>query len=319
MLVIVEGVDGVGKSSFCDRLARLIEKTHPDDTVGMLHAGPPNPKLDILEEYELLLQGYTPGTRTHVICDRWHVGEMVYGPLLRHHCRLDEARWRHLDMFLRAKGAITVHLTAPPRVVIERLKRKDGEELITEEQVEEVIHEYWDVLGTWFDVAHIHWGRDEENDARVVGATVKNAEWYEEAATKLGPFTTYVGSREPSILLLGEKRNPSGDGRWNAAFVPVPTNNSGHYLLRHLPLEMQRGVGMANALEEDIPALMKTLDFPSVVTLGREAHEVMGGYPHGSAPHPQYWRRFHHRQGETYRRLLREAALFGEELLTWRP
>jgi len=322
MLVIVEGVDGVGKSTFVEQLTHLITSIEHHDDVEKLKAGPPDPELDILEEYELAIQGYRPGQHTHVVCDRWHVGELIYGPILRGTSRLDLARLTHLEMFLRSRGALVVHLTAPPLEIIERRKRRGEMDLLADDQVELVLHEYMDVLWDTATRTRIgYWGQNTQEDVKLLREMMSYAWDLDLAARPLEEFPTYIGPPKPEYLLLGEQRNTRPDDRWEAAFVPVPTGNSGHYLLSNLPPELRVKAGIANALEEDLTGLLAALDYPNVVALGKEAHNAVSeiSWKHGTVPHPQYWRRFYHDHKVVYRRILREAALFGEDLLSWRP
>lgn len=318
MLVIVEGVDGVGKTSFCDRLHSLIEKEYPGEMIYRGKAGPPDDR-EILEQYEMDLQCYRPMRDEHFILDRWHVGELIYGPMLRGTSRLDEVRLRHLTMFLWAKGAFVIHLTAPPLEVVRRRRERGELDLIEDHQVKTVIHAYWDTVGEWTNVAHAYWGKSGDTDITVVTNALKQARVMEFNAASLNDFPTYIGPSDPQFLLLGERRNQTTDDRWQAAFVPVPAGNSGHYLLSSIPGHMLPFVGIANAMEEDLASLLQVLDMPNVVTLGREADRAAHGYPHGSVPHPQYWRRFYHNYRGDYRRILVEAAYYEQELLTWRP
>jgi hypothetical protein len=103
--------------------------------------------------------------------------------------------------------------------------------------------------------------------------------------------------------------------------MPYP-GTSGHYLLSLLDPNGSCRVGLANACDVDDPiALWKTLDEPRVVALGRMASMKLtwAGVPHGTVPHPQYVRRFHHATGHLYAVLIRDVARSGEDAASWRP
>lgn len=112
MLVIIEGVDGVGKTTVAEALQGLTDGE-------LLHAS--QPKGDWQDEYILPLDGYHPtmGGR-HIICDRWHLGEMVYGPLYRGEVMYDSNQFILIETILLAYGAVQVYMTEDKRTVMER-------------------------------------------------------------------------------------------------------------------------------------------------------------------------------------------------------
>lgn len=320
MLIIVEGVDGVGKSTFVDLLAKRLREIEPDANVTKLKAGPPEAGCEILEEYELPLQWYRPGTGEHVICDRWHIGEYIYGPMLRGKSLLDRARQLHLDMFLRSKGAVIALMASPTRAIIERRNNRNELDLIGDGEVDFVQHRYMDLLyDSKVPTSVFCWGLGSDDD--LVMSAIRMGNKYEQRARELVYFPTYVGSHEPAYLLLGEKRNQNYDDRWESAFVPTPTGNSGHFMLTHLPVEGDGNVGLANATEVKLGELYSILGQPATVALGKVAHTRLleEAIPHGAVPHPQWVRRFAHGMGDVYGRKIREAALFGEDYSAWRP
>lgn len=316
MLIIVEGVDGVGKTTLVQTLESRIRELDPGCSVEILHRGPP--QSSFLEEYELALQDYWPGDGKHVICDRWHIGEHVYGPLLR---GLTPAPWEnyHVERFLHSRGALVVLAAAPVDKIIERRGQRGGEDLLKNDQVRYVQDRFLDI--TWrsslgAQVFHVQDG-DNERDVLTI---LKNARTLELEAVPLTGFKSYVGPCHPEVILLGERRNIKRDDRWTGAFVPVG-GSAGHYLLRALTSDVGEMAGFANALEENVPALYSVLGQPAVVALGVEARRVCleENIPHGAVPHPQFIRRFHHRSLEEYGEAIRYAALFEEDLSAWRP
>lgn len=139
MLIIVEGCDGVGKTTFAELLAELIAKQLPDDEVHMLHYGVPNDHP--LVEYILNLAWYHPGQGKHLIIDRLHWGEAIYGPLYRGKSLLGEPGMRTVDLFLRERGGLVVYLN-PDEATIRRNLTKRGENYLKKDDVSHVIEEY---------------------------------------------------------------------------------------------------------------------------------------------------------------------------------
>lgn len=326
MLIIVEGTNGVGKSTFIERLRRRMDELSPpgQHEVRVLHKGPPTEDT-MVEEYELPLQDYRPNTWKHVICDRWHLGEEVYGPLLRDGSQLTRPELRHINLFLESKGAVIVHLLANTETLLRRRTAREKQELVSDDQVPAIIDGFLDAIWDstvntievmWEDDLDTPWNR-EQIDRVIELAIDRSLE-----ACHLDPYTTYVGSPRVETLILGERRNQNNDRRWDAAFVPLP-NSSGEYLLRHLPESVVMSSGIANAVEEyhHLGDLLAELRYPRTVALGRVAHEALDriDYQHGSAPHPQYVRRFHHHHGPEYGRVIRRALVLQEDHLSWRP
>ena len=122
MLIILEGPDGAGKSTVAGELVKLL-----GSETEILHRGPPTSHL--LDEYETPLLSYTPGSGRHIVCDRWHVGEWVYPEVVGRVSQADGALWAHIELFLRAKGAIVVFMDATVLTLKERLASR-GEDFI---------------------------------------------------------------------------------------------------------------------------------------------------------------------------------------------
>lgn len=310
MLIIFEGVDGAGKTTMAEYITERLREHKPTE---LLHRGPI--EFDPLVEYELALDDYRPGFGKHIVCDRWHWGEDVYGPMYRGKTELNRASRLHIEMFLQARGACMV-LATQSRTEIHRRLDDRGETFLKP-------HDRNAVVEAYYDVAY----RSSLNS--FVVSSLNDEEWYplaeyavmmEKVASDLNVYSTYVGPRGPRYLVLGERRNPLKSGGHSSAFVPY-AGTSGRYLLEHLPEDVARTCGIANAMEEDVHALWCTLGHPLVVALGRMAHDrcELIELPHGAAPHPQYVRRFHNDAGEEYGRVIREAALHRLDLLGWRP
>ena len=115
MLILIEGCDGVGKTSLAhalrERTGGTIIKTR-------------QPTTDCLPFYTAPLADYKAGSGTTVICDRWHLGERVYGPIRRGKCGLSPVAWGAVEAFLTERGAIGVLCVAPLETLIERLDKR---------------------------------------------------------------------------------------------------------------------------------------------------------------------------------------------------
>lgn len=309
MLIIVEGTDGTGKTTLIEELRELLAELPTGGLVEVLHRGPPEDHP--LVEYEDALHGYAPGSGVHMLCDRWHLGELVYAPLYRDGSELGGrhgAGRRHVELFLQSRGALLVHLTADEDEVHRRLDAR-GEDYLKREHVGHTLRAFDDAAAT-----ALTWRvnlRSPYHPAAVPSVATAGHEAELQAAA-LAPFWGYVGHPRPDVLLVGDRANASGR---QLPFLPLGNACSGWLLDSLDPWTLR--VGLVNAHEEDVEQLWVALRQPQVVALGREAQTVLGRslVPHGAVPHPQYARRFHHRRQRTYAAAIMHAAQTGEDVI----
>jgi hypothetical protein len=319
MLVILEGADGTGKSTLARALVAELERRHPGDKVELWHAGPP--RRHPADEYLRPLTGYRPGRGHHLVLDRWHIGERVYPRVRDRATLLDDALFWTIDRYLERLGAFTVYCTAPDDRVIPVLRERGDDDHIGElSAVRRLFGQaLFDSQVPWQQYA---WFTDTSGGAASI---IDQAAVLAACYAPLNKFITYVGPRRPRVLLFGDVRHnydrhpeliPAGH-EYDPAFVPV-RGTSGSYLLDvliHYDVVELGGFGIANACDvDDVRSLWDELGRPSVVALGRRAQRVVRrvGVPHAEAPHPQYFRRFHHAHRAAYAKLLRDAVTTGE-------
>jgi thymidylate kinase len=322
VIIVLEGVDGSGKTTLAENLAAIGRGKGFD--VGVWHRGVP--KRHPLEEYEWDLEQHYPDVpsermRRLIVCDRWHLGQLVYGGLYRDENLLGVGGAWHVDAFLRSLGAVQLVLSPSLEVIRGRIAHR-GEDYLKAEDVEYVWKAYRSFGElSWPDVAMLHQD-DPVGDAQALGI-LQLAQERAERTMHLGKFPTYVGPPRPDILLLGDKRGPVAKNRvpHRTAFVPYgPT--SGKWLAEAIVRGSEPGeplhrytIGLANAGEENVEKLLEALgyphDEPMVVTLGNAAHRILEqrNIPHGAVPHPQYGRRFYGNEQERYAQMILEAAV----------
>jgi thymidylate kinase len=309
MLILVEGPDCTRKSSLVARLAEHVTKLYPGESVDILNAGPPTQHP--LDEYVTPLLDYRPLRDRHVICDRWHIGEAIYPTIFKRETRMDYAVQAYVELFLRSRGALLVVVDATTEDVTSCLETR-GDKLARPDQAAQTLSLFrgW-AVASLLPTLVVQGFSVSDSD---VDALVQRARVLDYVARSLSKFTTYVGSRTPSTLLLGDVRHGhlKGDATdLRSAFMPYGAT-SGHYLLSQLVntfgYASLKHVGVANACDDDDAfALYTLLRKPYTVALGRRASKVAKWANH-DVEHPQYRRRFRHAAGEVYARQIFERS-----------
>lgn len=344
MLFVLEGPDLSGKTTFADELEKYLRYVGTVDSIHRWSRGPlrGSPWSEYLSPLaDIHRYRYSPVSASSSKCfilDRWHVGELVYGPLLRGTSQLDLAQARYLDLVLDTLGAVKLYFSTPWKAVARRYWTR-GDELISLDQLSAVHAGYARLLeaaspsspsspsllststsasSSWLRVDGTRIPRSEN-----LRCCVKLAELGDDRTTNCSDFTRslklgYLGPRWPSRLLLGDRRHgypEKVDPQRPWPFTPV-RGTSGHYLARALELAKNnlrypesRSYGLVNARElppEDLTALWWAAGEPPVVALGRHAQHAAreAGVPHLEAQHPQYRRRFHHGKLAEYASML---------------
>lgn len=313
MLIIIEGPDGAGKSTLAAELTQSITRHMAGESVEYRHTGVPSGHP--LDEYLRPLTSYRPGSQRHVIIDRWHLGESVYPAIRNRATQLTwEVNWA-IEAYLRRLGALLV-LCHQSRAEYERVfaepdRVADRWQLDELSLVEKL---FADTYAT-STVTRLMSDFSERTDTHIRDILYAAITTEKHAADRVDDYTvTYTGPPVPELLLVGDVRHgfdvdPACCGvgiRENLhdpAFVPFRAT-SGDYLLRALRLTTNpAAVGLVNACDIDhVDRVWRRLGGPPVVALGRNACRKLDqlNVPHGSVPHPQYVRRFHHKQVQRY-------------------
>lgn len=133
MIVIVEGPDGAGKTT----LARAICQA---TGAWYRHAGGA-PFRHPLVEYSAPIEEARLEERSLVL-DRWHLGEMIYGPLYRGKAGMSSLQFAALEQYLGERGAIVVLCSGTTHQLADRILARG--EVIPRTFREEIIQ--WDQM-----------------------------------------------------------------------------------------------------------------------------------------------------------------------------
>lgn len=223
MLIILEGVDGAGKTYLKDQLA-LKHGIH----TRMLQSGPLFK--DPMIAFEWRLRDYDRrDLKTLWILDSWHVSELIYGPLYNGHRLLTEPAARHIEMYLNALGALKIIITESPAMIEDRLRERAlVERLVLPQHVGLV----WDFFNEYA----------ANNDWRVQSSTkirpqqlITMAKDAQLEALKLADMSSYVGSTDPRFLVLtGHREWPHGMPNFQAALTPLRLTPRNHAIMQAL-------------------------------------------------------------------------------------
>ncbi len=114
-LIVLEGCDGVGKSTVAASLAARHAFT--------IHHATRSPEgTDLHAKYRAILAQPTP-----LVLDRSFVSELVYGPLDHGLSRLTFAQAADLAAIVAERDGVLIHLTGQPEEIAARLHRRDGQ------------------------------------------------------------------------------------------------------------------------------------------------------------------------------------------------
>lgn len=332
MLIAIEGCDGVGKTTLAESLVRKLNEsgTWTGDEAELRHLGPPerHPLVECVHDF----QTYRPHSGRHLVIDRLHVGELIYGPIYRNESKLggiDGPGHRWVNHWLASVGALTVFVDAELETVLKRIDVR-GDDYVQVEHLGQILSAYRDAQRSTYGSAHVgvRWPPPEGTTTSLVDRILVTADSLDRRAAH-SPLAgaRYLGVPDPRVVLVGDEPSPrhleNGGTRpdFRAPFVPYP-DGSGWYLYAALTPSTLRGAAVINqtALTSDLARqLSRTRTCTgmgrSFIALGREADRRLNALnvPHATVPHPQYVRRFMHGHQADYGQLI---ARLGTDAVT---
>lgn len=133
-MIIIEGLDGVGKTTLVDYLVNQgMKKYHFDyDAKNM----------DLYSKYLTVLKDENP----NIVLDRSFISEMVYGPVLRNNCKLELEQYKKLLLLYKQRGASLIYLTAPKYILLERRKNEEPDYEMILNHYDKLHNQYNDII-----------------------------------------------------------------------------------------------------------------------------------------------------------------------------
>ena len=126
MLIIIEGPDLAGKSTFASYLPNAIHFTQ-NDAHYMYEAELERAKTDL------------------VVLDRCWISEKVYGPIKRQQCTYTDEEYTLLCDKLKAIPHSIFYVTSPVNMLLERYNMR-GEDYVTQQELIEIANAYSNVM-----------------------------------------------------------------------------------------------------------------------------------------------------------------------------
>jgi hypothetical protein len=312
MFIVLEGTDASGKSTLAAEIKRQLLLKYGDVT--LFHKGKPEEETRrwALNEYGISISTID-WTARHAIADRWHWGEITYAPLKRPQTCVEPyggllgvAGWRWIELFMASRGIAQFWVYQPLEVILERLEAR-GDDFVTAEELSVVLDGYTDAhsLVLHLDGTVCPPKNSLEDNEDLAKALIQKAAKKAKLAEPLAAFPEYIGSPTADVLLVGDKRDDKT--ATILPFMPVDSN-SGDYLLKNLPEDFWRSVGLINVDDingERLSDLWNVLGEPRIVALGRTAEQGLkdAGFSsptYNVVAHPQYVSQFHHHDGSAY-------------------
>lgn len=293
MIVILEGPDGAGKTT----LARQLQETFK---LEYHHEGPPPPGEHPLWYYGRTLASFR-GRR--IVLDRFALGERVYGPSLRGVDRLGAEGWQVFSRLTAALSAIQIIVLPPPQLCEERWRNSPKAELF-----DDVLLLY----RTYAEFAYLattDFAFKTYDPTRTAFADLTYG--WDEALVQPPLPPGVIGYPCATTLLVGDRVGPTYgvdlpffDSRGSSQYLTHALHHAGFCEYELAWINAHDAEGRVNQLPRTNG---QGVEFEQVLALGENAAAVCAAQALNfrTVSHPQYWKRFHHRDIDGYAAELR--------------
>lgn len=133
-MLIIEGIDGVGKTTLVEHLQSYGMKKY--------HFDYDSKNMDLFSKYmKVLLED-----DSELVLDRSFISEMVYGPVIRNKCKLSLEDYTKLLIAYKNAGAKIIYLTAPKDVLLKRRNDEKSDYEVITNHYEELNKKYDEIM-----------------------------------------------------------------------------------------------------------------------------------------------------------------------------
>lgn len=295
MLIIIEGADKTGKTTLAKAIAdRFGYRYH--------HSGPP--KGHPADEYiDFLLNLKRP-----TVCDRFHLGELVYGPMFRGKIGISPLELLTIERVLRLKQTILIHAVTSIELANKRLKVSTQKEMVDNARNVTAAELFKDVVRQSNVSPILQYDGSTKQQLNKMLITIERM--LEERKVASGPYTGIGTITGPKLVVVGEQVNHNVTWRG----LPFDKGLSSEFLADVFNtaglVENRLYICNADKLTREEAIALHT-ENTKFITLGRKAaHKLLEfGIEHEELPHPQWVKRFHHHQKYAYAEDVRRACL----------
>lgn len=133
-MLIIEGIDGVGKTTLVEYLQSYGMKKY--------HFDYDSKNMDLFSKYmKVLLEN-----DSELVLDRSFISEMVYGPVIRNKCKLSLEDYTKILIAYKNAGAKIIYLTAPKDVLLKRRNDEKSDYEVIANHYEELNKKYDEIM-----------------------------------------------------------------------------------------------------------------------------------------------------------------------------
>lgn len=281
MIVILEGVDKAGKTTLAEKLK---EELHWP----IVHFGKPGPRP--ADEYIVFLKELKD---KDVICDRFFVGQFVYGPLFRGSVGMTPVEVVTIERLCRKIGAVLIHVNPPYPVIGNRLVDL-GDDMISA-TANVIAYDKFNAVIPSIKLRYkqTYLGNYSKDIFKVLANRVKEIRFEHSGNKAFSGIGTCVGKK---IVFVGDSLNLRTT--WEG--FPFDGGPAAEYLQKCLNLsfiqETEVYITNSDRLQRQEVNDLIINGETQFIALGNTAYGRLKalGIKAELVPHPQYWSRFKH-------------------------
>lgn len=277
MIILIEAVDGCGKTTLAKKLCRTYKAKY-------IHVSKPKTSNPFLEYIKLLSR--LKIDKNYVI-DRCFHGERAYGPVFRQKDGLSDEKQLYLEMLIMKHDPKLIYCWQGHNEIAAVFATR-GEKYTRLEHVPALEKLYDKTLEKCkIPVLRYRWSTEQYKS--VLDFIGLNSE----LPVIKKPCLDMVGHSKPDVLFIGDSKNKK------LSFLPVFCSTSGMFLMRTL-LNIDIKFTVVNSLHKNKLLTWKDvakINPRSVIFLGKEAFNRLGykllDFNPRTVSHPQYAKRFY--------------------------
>jgi hypothetical protein len=302
MRLILEGIDGVGKSSILEK----IEKSH---RVKSIHLVKPPKGVTPHKWSDYFREAYD----NNELLSRSHISERVYGTLIRNRSLIDDWQNWLLNLQLEVRGFRIAYIVRSLSHVEEQIMKRGAAASD---------YDLW-VVKNWFAMGQAYEKFLPRHLTHMIHNEGQLQQAVEQAVTVgVSPLWTNhtdlrgIGSLTPKVVLVGDEFTLRR--RDFAHAKPFDFGEASKMLFE--ALNQLRHIYITNSRYDDLGDIRSQFQLrdeltrfagAKIIALGADAAKrlkMLGFEPHQIMPHPQYWRRFKYADRGSYVNDLKQVA-----------